>query len=106
MNDPHLVRDLSPGDKLSLKGKIFELQRKLNLIDLETRINDEITSELPFKPTIYTSNYSPLSSNGKNDSGSSNIFKAEIIQKVYIYIYINYDFFKQIAKERIAKRDS
>jgi hypothetical protein len=84
MNDPHLVRDLSPGDKLSLKGKIFELQRKLNLIDLETRINDEITSELPFKPTIYTSNYSPISSTDNKESGISNILKAEIIQKVCI----------------------
>ena len=103
MNDPHLVRDLSPGDKLSLKGKIFELQKKLNLIDLESRINDEITSDLPFKPTLYTNKYSPISGSGKAVSGSSSIVKAEIIQKVWMYkLCASFSYFS--AKKGIAKR--
>jgi hypothetical protein len=48
-----MISDLSPGDKLSLKGKLFELQKKLNIIDFENKRNDELSSL--FKPTIYTS---------------------------------------------------
>lgn len=42
------VADLKPGDKLSLKGKIFELQKKLNLIDVE----QQNTPEYSFEPEI------------------------------------------------------
>lgn len=42
------VADLKPGDKLSLKGKIFELQKKLNLIDIE----QQNTPEYSFEPEI------------------------------------------------------
>ena len=44
------INDLSTGNKLSLKGKIFELQRKLSLIDLEKKI----VEEYPFQPTFYS----------------------------------------------------
>jgi hypothetical protein len=42
------VADLKPGDKLSLKGKIFELQKKLNLIDVE----QQHTQDYSFEPEI------------------------------------------------------
>lgn len=42
------VADLSPGDKLSLKGKIFELQKKLNLLDVE----QQNTEDYSFQPEI------------------------------------------------------
>lgn len=47
-----MISDLSPGDKLSLKGKIFELQKRLNIIDIETKRNNELSTM--FKPTIYS----------------------------------------------------
>jgi len=47
-----MISDLSPGDKLSLKGKIFELQKRLNIIDFETKRNNELSNM--FKPTLYT----------------------------------------------------
>ena len=47
-----MISDLSPGDKLSLKGKIFELQKRLNILDIESKRNNEISTM--FKPTIYT----------------------------------------------------
>ena len=31
------IQQLSPGDKLSLKGKLFELQKKLTIIDMENK---------------------------------------------------------------------
>jgi hypothetical protein len=43
------INDLSPGNKLSLKGKLFELQKKLTLLDLEKKISEEY----PFQPTFY-----------------------------------------------------
>lgn len=42
------VADLKPGDKLSLKGKIFELQKKLNLLDVE----QQNTTDYSFEPEI------------------------------------------------------
>lgn len=42
------VAQLSPGDKLSLKGKIFELQKKLNILD----IAQQNTEEYSFRPEI------------------------------------------------------
>ena len=47
-----MISDLSPGDKLSLKGKIFELQKRLNILDIESKRNNEMSTM--FKPTIYT----------------------------------------------------
>ena len=42
------VNQLSPGDKLSLKGKIFELQKKLNILDVE----QQHTEDYSFRPEI------------------------------------------------------
>jgi hypothetical protein len=49
-----MISDLSPGDKLSLKGRIFELQKKLSLLDLETRQAEKQTLDHPYTPTMYT----------------------------------------------------
>lgn len=59
------INDLSPGNKLSLKGKIFELQKKLSLLDLEKKI----VSECPFQPTFYSNNnYNVNNSQNKHDN--------------------------------------
>jgi hypothetical protein len=46
------VSELSAGDKLSLKGKIFDLQRKLNLLD----VGQQTTETFPFQPQITSYN--------------------------------------------------
>ena len=73
-----MLSDLSPGDKLSLKGKIFELQKKLQIIDIRNRQKEEFS----YKPTLY--NYDlPNRDNNVLDS----INKAEIIRKVRAVYY-------------------
>jgi hypothetical protein len=42
------MNQLSPGDKLSLKGKIFELQKKLNILD----VGQQNTEDYSFHPEI------------------------------------------------------
>ena len=42
------VNQLSPGDRMSLKGKIFELQKKLNLLDVEQQHQEDFS----FHPEI------------------------------------------------------
>ncbi len=71
---PEMISDLSPGDRLSLKGKLFELQRKLNLIDLEHKLDEQY----PYKPTILE--YDLPNRIPANFVENSN--KAEIIRKV------------------------
>lgn len=67
------MSDLSPCDKLSLKGKIFELQKKLQIIDYRNKQNEEHS----YTPKIY--NYD-LPDRERNVLESIN--KAEIIRKV------------------------
>lgn len=70
-----MLSDLSPGDKLSLKGKIFELQKTLQIIDIRNKQKEEFS----YKPTLY--NYDlPDRDNNVLDS----INKAEIIRKVSV----------------------
>lgn len=52
-----MISDLSPGDRLSLKGKLFELQKKLTILDLEQRLDNQYSYqpqiksyELPNRP--------------------------------------------------------
>ena len=66
------ISQLSPGDKLSLKGKIFELQKRLNLLD----VSQQNTEEYPFKPEI-TSYELP----GRQKNFIENINRAEVIRK-------------------------
>jgi hypothetical protein len=70
-----MISDLSTGDKLSLKGKIFELQKKLQIIDFEKQRKEEFS----FKPSKFTSNENFLD-NDRNASDSYN--KADLIRKV------------------------
>ena len=70
-----MISELSPGAKLSLKGKIFELQKQLNLIEIEKAQNK---LNFPFHPTIYT-NYK-TNSDGKERVAKKD--KVEIIKKV------------------------
>lgn len=68
-----MISDLPLCDRLSLKGKIFELQKKLQLIDLEQKLDEQYS----YKPQII--NYELP--NRRNDF-LENINKAEIIRKV------------------------
>mmetsp|Transcript_19359 Transcript_19359/g.32834 ORF Transcript_19359/g.32834 Transcript_19359/m.32834 type:complete len:554 (-) Transcript_19359:743-2404(-) len=67
-----MISDLSPGDKLSLKGKIFELQKKLQIIDIRKKQNEEY----PYKPK--TTQYELPD---RNSNVLESINKAELIRK-------------------------
>jgi hypothetical protein len=68
-----MISDLSPGDKLSLKGKIFELQKKLQIIDIRNKQKEEFS----YKPTLYSYELPDRHANVLDS-----INKAEIIRKV------------------------
>jgi hypothetical protein len=68
-----MISDLSPGDKLSLKGKIFELQKKLQIIDIRNKQKEEFS----YKPTLYNYNLPD-----RHNNVLESINKAEIIRKV------------------------
>jgi uncharacterized protein (UPF0128 family) len=70
-----MISDLSPGDRLSLKGKLFELQKKLNIIDIEHRLDEQYS----FQPKILTYELP----NRKKDF-FENANKADIMRKVNI----------------------
>eukprot|EP01038_Epipyxis_sp_PR26KG_P004680 gene4680-6574_t len=69
-----MISDLSPGDKLSLKGKIFELQKKLKIIDFETKRQDEFS----FRPQVVPYE---LHSREREANVLDGINKAELIRK-------------------------
>ena len=68
-----MLSDLSPGDKLSLKGKIFELQKKLQIIDYKNKQKQEFS----YKPKLFNYDLPDRESNVLES-----INKAEIIRKV------------------------
>lgn len=73
-----MISDLSPGDKLSLKGKIFELQKKLQIIDIRNKQKEEFS----YRPTLYSYELPD-----RHSDVLESINKAEIIRKVSI-IYV------------------
>jgi hypothetical protein len=70
-----LISQLSPGEKLSLKGKLYELRKKLNIIDIEEKRN----AELSFQPEIKEYNL-PERQYGQQNF-ISNTERAEIMRK-------------------------
>lgn len=68
-----MISDLSPGDRLSLKGKLFELQKKLNIIDIEHRLDEQFS----FQPKILDYDLP-----NRQKSFLENSTKADIIRKV------------------------
>jgi hypothetical protein len=70
------IAELSPGDKLSLKGKIFELQKKLNLID----VVQQSTEQFSFQPEI--TNYSLPN---RDSNFIKNVNEAEECRKVIAF---------------------
>ena len=76
-----MIADLSAGDKLSLKGKIFELQKKLKLIDLESTKQKRTFIENPNLPTFYTRTYTKQVDGG-NGQYQQNI--GDVIRQVYL----------------------
>lgn len=72
-----MISDLSPGDKLSLKGKIFELQKKLNIIDIQNKRNEEYS----YKPKLYPNKYQL---EDRDHSIFESLNQAEAIRKVNI----------------------
>jgi sulfur carrier protein ThiS len=70
-----MLSDLSPGDRLSLKGKLFDLQKKLSIIDLEHKLEEQYS----YQPKIKTYDLP----NRPRDFMENNV-KAEIIRQVII----------------------
>lgn len=68
-----MISDLSPGDRMSLKGKLFELQKKLNIIDIENKLDERYS----YKPTIISYELP-----NRQKDFIENTTKAEIIRKV------------------------
>lgn len=64
---------MQQGDKLSLKGKIFELQKKLQIIDFKEKRENEFS----FRPTIHT-----FELPNRDSNVIKNITKADLIRKV------------------------
>ncbi len=62
---------MSPGDRMSLKGKLFELSKKLSIIDFESKRENQYS----FKPDIR-----PLPE--RDETMVDSLRKAEIIRKV------------------------
>jgi hypothetical protein len=71
-----MISDMSPGDKLSLKGKLFELQKKLNILDIQSKRKDEFS----FHPKIL--NYDTPERGG---DVIESINRSELIRKVYYF---------------------
>lgn len=67
-------QELSPGQKLSLKGQLFELGKTLKALDEEEKFRSSHT----FQPTI-----SEFSLPNRQSDFLSNVDKAEVIRKVF-----------------------
>lgn len=78
------IRDLSPGNKLSLKGKLFELQKKLTLLDLERKISEEYS----YQPHFYNNNRNsgPMKEKELDDSSSNSISNSNSNSKAHLYV--------------------
>ena len=71
-----MISNLTPGDKLALKGRIFELQKKLHIIDCLHQKEEE-EEEFPFQPKII-----PYHLPERNGNFLESVDKAELIRKV------------------------
>lgn len=67
-----MISDLPLCDRLSLKGKLFELQKKLQLIDLEQKLDEQYS----YKPALR-----PYDLPNRQEHFIDNINKAELIRK-------------------------
>ena len=74
VDSARMISDLNFFDKLSLKGKLFELQKKLNIIEIEKKMEDQT----PFQPQI-VSHYQLVN---REPSVLESIDRAELIRKV------------------------
>jgi hypothetical protein len=68
-----MISDLPLCDRLSIKGKLFELQKKLQLIDLEQKLDEQYS---------YTPNIINYDLPNRQPDFFDNIHKAGIIRKV------------------------
>ena len=71
------LSDLSFGDKMSLKSKLFELQKKLNLMNIQHELDEE-EEAITFQPVLEAKNYKMHS---RLKDFSSNVEKSEAIRK-------------------------
>lgn len=46
------VGELAAGDKVIIKNQLFELQKRLNILDLENKLREEENAHLTFSPKI------------------------------------------------------
>ncbi len=68
------VSELTLGEKLSLKGQLFELRKKLNVIDAENKSREEFS----FKPQLVTEYYELPD---RESSYTKNVERAEMMRK-------------------------
>ena len=68
------VSELSLGEKLSLKGQLFELRKKLNVIDVQNKT----TEQYSFKPQLATDYYETPD---RDTSFQKNVERAELMRK-------------------------
>jgi hypothetical protein len=84
------VSQLPFGDRMSLKGKLFELQKKLNLLEIDEKVKEE--QGLTFRPVMEAASYKQISERPKDFF--TNVQKAELIRKVYYFAFhTNYRFY-------------
>lgn len=72
-----MISDLSAGDRMSLKGKLFELQKKLTIMDLEQKLDNQYS----YQPQI-----KPYDIPNRQRSFMENNAKAEIMRQVFTII--------------------
>jgi hypothetical protein len=68
------MEELELGERLALKGQLFELQKRLKIIDIENQQKEEFT----FQPESYTASY-PLQD--REPTYTKNVERAEIMRK-------------------------
>ena len=71
------LSDLSIGDKMNLKSKLFELQKRLNVMNIQHELDEEEES-ITFQPILEAKNYKMHS---RLKDFSSNVARSEAIRK-------------------------
>ena len=71
-----VLSQLSPGEKMGIKNKIYDLKKKLELIEIEKKTIEDF----PFHPELYTGHYHLPHRDGKNIL--NHFEKSEYIRKV------------------------
>ena len=69
------ISDMNSGERMSLKGKLFDLQKNLKLLEVEEQMNNEM--DCTFQPNLKATYRLPFREKNFNDS----VRKADMIRK-------------------------